>query len=503
MVESILKNIAKKHSLRRDYSLLFLILFSGMVIVNLILNNGFLEQYYIKNKTQVINEAYDSINDAGNSGDISSDNFDIELRKLCEKYNIDIIVLDNDSQTVKSSAEDSAFLARRLWDNLLGINSQSGKKDSTILESNDNYTIQISTDALTNTDCIEGWGFLDNGNVFLIRSALEGIKDSVSIASSFVTFSGIIIAILGFFISFFFSNKITKPVLQLSEISNRMKNLDFEAKYTSNNRNDEVDLLGKNINELSEILETTISELKTANNELKQDIQRKDEIENMRNEFLSNVSHELKTPIALIQGYAEGLQEGINDDPESRDFYCDVIIDEAQKMNLMVKKLLTLNQLEFGNDVISMERFDIVSLIKNYIKSAEILAKQKNATIKFTDSDPVFVWADELKIEEVVQNYFTNALNHLSGENIVEIKLLKNEKTVRVSVFNTGTPIPKDSIDHIWEKFYKVDKARTREYGGNGIGLSIVKAIMESMHQNYGIVNYDNGVEFWFELETK
>lgn len=253
---------------------------------------------------------------------------------------------------------------------------------------------------------------------------------------------------------------------------------------------------------MADTLEVTISELKTANNELQKDIERKNEVDEMRKEFLSNVSHELKTPIALIQGYAEGLKEGINDDDEeSRNFYCDVIIDESGKMNNMVKKLLTLNQLEFGNEVITMERFDIVMLIHNYIQSAEILIRQNDATVRFEQDTPVYVWGDEFKTEEVFMNYFSNALNHLDGERIVDIKLTQESKTVRVSVFNTGIPVPEDSLPHLWEKFYKVDKARTREYGGSGVGLSIVKAIQESMNQKYGVVNYENGVEFWFELE--
>ena len=150
-----------------------------------------------------------------------------------------------------------------------------------------------------------------------------------------------------------------------------------------------------------------------------------------------------------------------------------------------------------------MERFDIVDMIKNYIKSASMLAKQKEATVKFDDYPPIFVWGDEFKIEEVLQNYYSNALNHIDGERIVEIKLVRKENHVRISVFNTGTPIPEESLPLIWDKFYKVDKARTRQYGGSGVGLSIVKAIMEGMGQAYGAINYDNGVEFYFELETK
>ena len=130
--------------------------------------------------------------------------------------------------------------------------------------------------------------------------------------------------------------------MELVKISERVANLDFNAQYTGKVDN-EVGILGANINHMSSELEKTISELKTANNELMNDIQKKIELEGMRTEFLSNVSHELKTPIALIQGYAEGLRDGIQDDAEERDFYCGVIVDEAQKMNQMVKKLLNLN----------------------------------------------------------------------------------------------------------------------------------------------------------------
>ena len=224
----------------------------------------------------------------------------------------------------------------------------------------------------------------------------------------------------------------------------------------------------------------------------------------MRKEFLDNVSHELKTPIALVQGYAEGLKENINDDPESMEFYCDVIIDEASKMNKLVKNLLTLNQLESGRDAAVMERFDLIALIKGVLSTMDIMIQQKGARILFAYDAPVYVWADEFKTEEVVTNYVSNALNHLEGEKEIEIKVLnEGEDRVKVTVFNTGTPIPEADIPNLWNKFYKVDKARTREYGGSGIGLSIVKAIMEGMNQEYGVQNFDNGVEFWFTLDRK
>ena len=223
----------------------------------------------------------------------------------------------------------------------------------------------------------------------------------------------------------------------------------------------------------------------------------------MRKEFLSNVSHELKTPLALIQGYAEGLQECINDDAQSRDFYCEVIMDEADKMNQMVKKLLTLNQLEFGNEVVPMERFNLTELINGIINSSSILLEQNGISVAFDESGPMDAWGDEFKVEEVVTNYLSNAIHHAEFDKKIRIWYTRKDNVVRVSVFNTGKQIPEEDLDNVWIKFYKVDKARTREYGGSGIGLSIVKAIMESFHRECGVLNHEDGVEFWFELDTE
>ena len=227
----------------------------------------------------------------------------------------------------------------------------------------------------------------------------------------------------------------------------------------------------------------------------------------MRREFLSNITHELKTPIALIQGYAEGLKDNIQGDEESRDFYCEVIIDEAAKMNTMVKRLLSLNELEFGDNKPQFDRFDIMPLLTSVVNSMNMVYKQRGAASKISGESPCCVWADEYLVEEVVTNYISNALNHVeadsNGEKIVSICVKVCDSKVRVSVFNTGKPIPKEDVERIWDKFYKVDKARTREYGGNGIGLSIVKAIMNSLNRECGVKNWDNGVEFWFELDTK
>jgi len=300
---------------------------------------------------------------------------------------------------------------------------------------------------------------------------------------------------------FFATKSFIRPVEELSGIAKRMSNLDFNAKYKVE-RYDEIGELGHSINVLSEKLEDTISDLKSANNQLQTDIEQKVQVDEMRKEFLSNVTHELKTPIALIQGYAEGLKDNVSEDAESREFYCDVIIDEASKMNKMVKKLLTLNQIEFDNQMVELERFDVAMLIRSVLENSEILLKQNEIRVQYDQNQQVEVWADEYMIEEVVTNYLTNAIHYASNEKIIDIRILREAGRVRVSFFNTGEPIPEEDIEKIWIKFYKADKARTREYGGNGIGLSIVKAIMEAHNKPYGVINHSNGVEFWFELDA-
>lgn len=486
-----------KYSIRKQFTLVFGLLMAGTILLCWFINNTFLEDYYLRNKERAMLSAYAVINKASNEEAFDSEAFDIEFQMICGRNNINIIILDAETKTLKTSMNNYQILSRQLLDYLF---DQNMDPESRVLFKEDNYEMNIIRDDRTQQEYVDMWGVLDNGNLFLFRSPLESIRQSVAVANRFLAYVGLVSVLISALVIWLVSRKVTEPIMELTQISERMSRLDFDAKYTGNSKT-EVALLGRNINELSETLENTISELKSANNELQRDIEKKNKIDEMRKEFLSNVSHELKTPIALIQGYAEGLREGINDDAESREFYCEVIMDEASKMNHMVKKLLTLNQLEFGNDTVTMERFDVTALIKNYLQSVDILCKQKEIKVQMENTPAIHVWADEFMVEEVFGNYFTNAMNHVAGDKVIDVKLVTEDKKVRISVFNSGQPIPKESLPHIWEKFYKVDKARTRAYGGSGVGLSIVKAIMESMNQEFGAINYDNGVEFWFELE--
>ncbi len=487
-----------RHSIKKKFALIFSGLMAGTILLCWFANTVFLGNFYTRHKQEVLQKSYEQIDAASNEGDIQSEEFDVKFEQIASRYNLDMLILDSDTQTIKSTVNDSGVLSDRLLSYFL---RGTGKAES--LYSNDKYHVQRIYDPWMNMEFIELWGLLSNGNMIVMRSPMESIQESVVIANRFLALVGMIAILVSALVIWFVSKKITEPILELASISERMTNLDFEVKYTGKNNNDEITLLGDHMNQLSGTLEKTISELKTANNELQLDLAHKNEIDEMRKEFLSNVSHELKTPIALVQGYAEGLKDCVNDDEESKDFYCDVIIDEAGKMNKLVKNLLELNQLECGSDNVIMERFDIIELIRNCTNAIDIILKQQKINLVFHYTEPIYVWADEFKIEQIINNYLSNAIHYAQGEKVVEISIEKVKNHIRVKVFNTGRPIPEESIPHLWTKFYKVDKARTREYGGSGIGLSIVKAIMDSMNQQYGVINYDNGVAFWFELDGK
>ena len=488
----IMKKFMEK-SIRNRLAVTFIGMMVLFLVMIILINTFFLERVYTISRERCILQTYNTLNDSDSYSSLNTRAFGDYLLE----NNLSLIIVDKDSsQMLYHFAKDAEDMRDRL---LFGL-PMDLEGDQQILRSSDNYVLERRMNTPSITDSINMFGTLDNGDEFLISTPIESLKDSARLSNMFYITIGLVMIVFSSAVVLILAGRITKPLHKLSELSQEMANLNFSVKYDSSSQ-DEVGVLGNNLNKMSEELERTISELKTANNELQKDIEKKIQIDEMRKEFLSNVSHELKTPIALIQGYAEGLQECINDDPESREFYCDVIIDEAGKMNNMVKKLLSLNQLEFGNDQVTMERFNITELIRGVVQSSQLLASQKEADLRFVQKNPVYVWGDEFKIEEVITNYVSNALNHVDYDKKIEVKIIQKGKLIRVSVFNTGEPIPQEDLDKIWIKFYKVDKARTREYGGSGIGLSIVKAIMDSFHQKCGVKNFENGVEFWFELD--
>ena len=476
------------------------IIITVIVLCLIAINNIVLESFYLYSKTQTVKEVYDKINNYYNSNSISS--IEEELKRIAFNNNFDIFIETDENIIIFSTDRDFISTINMVKDNTYFENNRN------LIYSDDKIEIRRINDAENNISYILLAGMLDNGYNLYIRIPAVPIEQSVQISNQALILIGIIIVIMSAFIASYVSKKFTEPIVQLNDITNKMAKFDFSQKYRIVDTDDEINELGKNINTMSDKLERTIKQLRENNSELEKDIEEKSKIDEMRKQFISDVSHELKTPIALIQGYAEGLIENVNTDDESRKFYAEVILDESNKMDKLVKQLLELMKLEYGKREFNNEEFNIVELINEVIRKCKVMIEEKNIDIKFETKGQVMVYADEFYIEQVVTNYFTNAIKHakeVDGVKQIEIKIENKEenKKIRVSIFNTGDNISDEHVDKIWGRFYKEDSSRSREDGGTGIGLALVKAIMNNYQNDYGVINKENGVEFFFELDEE
>ncbi len=479
-----------KRSLKTRITVYFAGLLAAALLAIAVFHLLFIDDIYRQKQVSVLIESYRTAQEIG-------DDFqDIELKRFCQMNGLTYIIADEELQYAISNSDGNEKMTNLLFMYILGLH-ENGK----VLERGDHYTVTLTKDDYDEVEYLELWGILDNGCYYLVRSPLNSIREAAALSNAVYLFIGLIVLGCSLLLIFFLTRRLMKPISELTELSKKMAQLDFDARYQSGGE-DEIGRLGENFNIMSKRLEENISELKTANARLEKDIEEKTQIDEMRREFLTNVSHDLKTPIALISGYAEGLKEMQLDDTE-RAYYCDVIIDESARMNRLVRSLLMLNELENSQDRIEFRRFDLMELIEGVVSSNRLLMEQNDIRVNITPEEPVFVWGDEFLIEQVVTNYLSNAIQHCEGERRIRIACERGDGFVTTTVFNTGERIPEESLEHVWERLYKVDKARTREYGGNGIGLSIVKAVMDLHRQPCDVRNVEDGVEFSFTLESK
>ncbi|BBB91995.1 MAG TPA: HAMP domain-containing sensor histidine kinase [Methylomusa anaerophila] len=374
---------------------------------------------------------------------------------------------------------------------------------STILKSreyiNNNSILEMQQDRQVKIDFMVLGYRLNNQDFLLIRQPLAPVSESATVAGQFMLFTGLLSLLAGGAWAYVFARKFTTPILELNQIAQHMSQLDFSQKCTIA-RGDEIGELGNSINNLSDQLDTAISELNKKNRQLMADMEKERKLDKMRKEFVSNVSHELKTPLALILGYAEGLKENIARDEENRNYYCSVIIDEADKMDRLVKDLLNLSQIESGTYDLYRTDFNLSIFLHDIIQKYQTLLQEKEILLETEIEPDLTVNGDVLRIEQVVVNLFNNAIDHAGYAKMIKISAADIGDHIRVYVYNTGNHIPSESLTKIWTSFYKVDQARTRNHGRYGLGLSIVRAIQD-MHGNaYGAENVLDGVTFWFDL---
>ena len=492
-----MRNILK--SLRAKLFLTLCIVILIIICFLIVVSNTVLETFYYYSKHKTSIETFNMINEI----DFNDEKKVLQLDEICITNNFDVVVKNQENQIVYVSNKDFSNDFGDIVDINYTVKYNIFNKDS-IMYSDKNVTQRKIQDQKTGISFILLKGKLKNGNTVFIRIPVLSIKESVEISNKFLYLIAAASVVIGWMGISVITQRFTNPILELNDIAKKMSNLDFSKKYKIITTGDEINELGNSINVLSERLETTINQLKINNRELEKDIERKSKIDEMRKRFISDISHELKTPIAIIQGYAEGLIENVNTDEASRNFYSEVIIDEANKMDKLVKELLQLMKLEYDTREFENTRFNIVEMIQEVIRKNTLISDKK-IKIEFNKKDKIFVFADPFYIDQVITNYFTNALKNVqevNNQKKIKIKIIKRNNNYRISIFNTGKNIEVEDLDRIWNRFYKVDESRARENSGSGIGLSIVKAIMVKYKKEFGVVNLNDGVEFYFDVEA-
>jgi signal transduction histidine kinase len=338
----------------------------------------------------------------------------------------------------------------------------------------------------------------ENGEIIFAISSLQNVSEASSVIRQFYIYFFVGAAIIVTALSLVYSKMIAKPLVKINRSATKMANLDFSEKCRVNS-NDEIGNVAASLNFLSENLDNALTNLRTANAKLEEDIEKERDLERMRKEFVASVSHELKTPITLIDGYAVGLKDEVFEGKE-KDFYLDVIIDEARKMGHLVTDMLDLSQLESGNFKLTLIELNLKELVVYTIKKYEALIAEKSVKIETSLIDNIRINADWERMEQVLTNFITNAIRHVDENGTIKVNMIDKGEHISVEVENTGSHMPEDEMERIWDKFYKLDKSRNRKFGGTGIGLSIVKNILTLHGYEYGVSNTVGGVKFYFSV---
>ncbi|WP_339205668.1 ATP-binding protein [Paenibacillus sp. FSL K6-3182] len=339
------------------------------------------------------------------------------------------------------------------------------------------------------------------GDAYLIALAtLQPVGDAVQVMSRFYMYFYALAAIPILLFAYFLSRTITLPLMQLNKVAKRLAKLDFTA-FVRMNRKDEIGQLAGTMNSLARNLQQTMAELQEANMKLLDDIEKEKQLERMRRQFVASVSHELKTPVSLIQGYAEALQDNVANGLK-RDKYTAVIIEESERMARLVADLLDLSQLESGRFALHWSSVPLYETVQSVLMKMAPLLHEKSIRPQLIglDAEELWVRSDRQRLEQVLINLLGNAIRHTPVQGRLEIRLKTEQSSVRVALKNEGTPIPEEDLPYIWETFYRADQSGSRELGGTGIGLSIVKAILQRHEREYGVFNEEDGVTFYLTL---
>lgn len=491
-----------KKSISKQLFIITSLLFIVFIIIILITQTLFFQKFYVNKKRRDIQSVVSKFKE-----EYKKTNTNEETKNLIEKYhmnnNVDISILESSGniqmylrrEYLKPEKIKTMYMNEFInnWvPNIYKFQEIMTKNKSDIyLE-----TLKEKEVPRKNIVCI--WPIKEKNQIIFGFDSLEPVNEAVSVIKEFYLYFFVVAILLIIVTSLIYSNIITKPLVQINKTALKMAELDFNERCTVKSEN-EIGSLATTLNFLSYNLQKALTSLKEANAKLEEDIEKERQLEKMRREFVAAVSHELKTPITLIEGYAEGIKDNVFDD-EDKDYYIDVIMDESKKMTGLINDMLDLSLLECGNFKLVKEKFFIDQLIKSNIKRFWGIVKEKNINIQTNLIDNIEVDADWNRIEQVIYNILTNAVKYTGDKCTIFVNMVRLNKKIKIEIENEGEHIEKEELEKIWDKFYKVDKSRSRKLGGTGIGLAVVKNIIVLHGGECGVENTERGVKFYFIL---
>lgn len=482
---------------------------SSLVVIILLMTWLFqvllLEDFYIQERKDLLLEEGKKISSiilsSNDSTIVSQDVIDeIDSFRSTFSFNINITIIDSSNNhlfpiKVIKAPRDIATLFKRFDINLnskkIETHLPSKKsppwfdRSNIDLNSKKVQTVIEQLDKAKRTLLLVKVPIKDDNNIIgniILTSALAPIQETSSILKkqlSIITWISLLIATL---LAFLLAKLFTKPILKITEASKKISEGDFNTNVILNSK-DEIGTLGDTINNMAIQLCQT---------------------ENFRREFIANISHELKTPISLIRAYAELVMD-VDDLKEDRDQHLQVIIDESNRLNTMVEDILYLSKMEAGCSELTYTEFYIIDLVKNIFEKFHLFASERNIELILDiDDENTYIYADEDKLYQVFFNLINNAIKHSYYNSKIVVNIKNTPTTIKVEIIDYGKGIPAEDLPFIWDRFYKVDKSRKRDTSGTGLGMSIVKNILECHNFSYGIESEINkGTTVWFDIKKE
>ena len=466
----------------------------------------FFEDFYLSKKTESLILDVKRIKALYSYQDFDTKTLTSALKNFEEKNNSRVAIFSVDTGSVKylsffdnNNLDDMKSLTNFCSDLLYNTDLiedvlYNNKVQSTIFKNKSSNYKQIG---IISPISIQN----ENDSILISVSSIQPIKEASSVIRSFYFYLLIGFLILAIFLSRIYSKLISNPLINLNNVAKKMSNFDFDVKCEINS-DDEIGNLANTLNFLSSNLENALQTLQEKNAQLERDIEKERNLENMRKDFVSSVSHDLRTPLGIISGYAEGLRDGIVSGKDSF-VYLDTIIDEANKMNLLITNMLDLSKLESETIGLHLESFNIVRLLRGMVKKLSLEFKNKDLHVKFDLPSYAYVEGDVMTLERVVQNLLSNTIKYTPAGNDIIISVKEEEINYLISIENKGIKIPEKELENVFATFYRVDKSGDRTKNSYGLGLATVQRILSLHKSEFSLSNTQDGVLFKFTLRKQ